>query len=181
MFTPERATTITKCISEFIARDLRPISIVEGEGFTHLINFLEPGFRVPSRPHVTSVCQKLYVSMKEELLAQINSHLFVSLTTDIWTSRTEQAYLTATVHFLTEEWNMEAKVLQTREIPEKHTGVNISDRLKAVAHEWNITSEKLAAIVRDNAANMALAVHIMGDWADMGCFGDTLQLVVNAG
>jgi hypothetical protein len=177
----ERATEITKRIAQFVAMDLRPISIVEGQGFSRLINYIEPGYQIPSRPHLTNICRNLYDSAKIRLLAQINSRPYVSSSTDIWTSRTQQAYLTVTVHFLTEEWIMESNVLLTREIPEKHTGINITERLKAAAKEWNITDEKLAAVVRDNAANMALTVDIIGNWNDIGCFGHTLQLAVNAG
>jgi len=53
----------------------------------------------------------------------------VAVTTDIWTSRVMQAYITATVHFLTDRWKMESKVLQAQEMPERHTGVHISERL----------------------------------------------------
>ena len=45
---PERATAITKCIAEFVARDLHPISVADGQGFTRLLNYLELGYKVPS-------------------------------------------------------------------------------------------------------------------------------------
>ena len=147
--------------------DLRPISVVDGQGFTRLLNYLEPGYKVPSRPHVTSICHKMFDSLKEELLAKLDSP-YVSLTTDIWTSRTQQAYLTVTAHFITGKWKMESKVLQTREMPERHTGVNISERLKAAACEWKIANDRLATVVRDNAANMVLAVDLVGEWTHLG-------------
>ena len=49
------------------------------------------------------------------------------------------------------------------------------------ACEWNIANDGLAAVVRDNAANMVLAVDLVGEWDYLGCFGHTLQLAVNAG
>ena len=64
---------ITKRIAEFVTRDLRPISVVDGQGFTRLLNFLEPGYKVPSRPHVTSICHKMFDSLMEELLAKLDS------------------------------------------------------------------------------------------------------------
>ena len=45
---PERAITITKRIAEFVKRDLHPIIVVDGQGFTRLLNYLEPGYKVPS-------------------------------------------------------------------------------------------------------------------------------------
>ena len=35
---PECATAITKCIAEFVTQDLHPISVVDGQGFTRLLN-----------------------------------------------------------------------------------------------------------------------------------------------
>ena len=130
-------------------------------------SYLEPGYKVPSRPHVTSICHKMFGSLKEELLAKLDSP-YVSLTTHIWTSRTQQAYLTVTAHFITEKWKMESKVLQTRGMPERHTGVNISERLKAAACECNIANDRLVAVVCDIAANMVLAIDLVGEWDDLG-------------
>ena len=36
-----RATAITKSIGVFIAKDMRPYSVVENKGFQHMINVLE--------------------------------------------------------------------------------------------------------------------------------------------
>ena len=132
-----------------------------------LLNYLEPGYKVPSHPYVTSICHKMFDSLKEELLAKLDSP-YVSLTTHIWTSRTQQAYLTVTAHFITEKWKMESKVLQTRGMPERHTGVNISERLKAAACECNIANDRLVAVVCDIAANMVLAIDLVGEWDDLG-------------
>ena len=109
----------------------------------------------------------MFDSLKEELLAKLDSP-YVSLTTDIWTSQTQQAYLTVTAHFITEKWKMESKVFQTRGMPERQTGVNISERLKAAACEWNIANDRLVAVVCDNAANMVLAIDLVGEWDDLG-------------
>ena len=43
-----RANEITRRIAEMVARDLRPISIVEGDRFKNLLRFMESGYRAPS-------------------------------------------------------------------------------------------------------------------------------------
>jgi len=53
---------------------------------------------------------------------------------------------------------MVSQVLQTREMLERHTGVNIASRLKTIVKEWNMPDDHNVAIVRDNAANMSVAV-----------------------
>ena len=78
-----------------------------------------------------------------------------------------------TAHSLTDLWKMENKVLQTHEMPERHTGLHISERLLRASEEWKI-SDKVVAVVRDNAANMVLACQLMEDWGDLPCFAHTL-------
>ena len=122
----ERAATITRLIAEFVARDLRPLSIMCGDGFRQLLNTIEPGYQVPSHTHVTMVCWQIFQT----------GQTYFALATDIWTSHATQAYLTITAHFITAEWKMASAVLQTREMPERHIGMHISERLKEPASEW---------------------------------------------
>ena len=82
---------------------------------------ITPNYRVPSRPHIKSICQKLYTEEKEKLMGKLDSR-HVALTSDLWTSQAVQAYLTVTVHFINDEWALESYVLTTTEIPERHTG-----------------------------------------------------------
>ncbi|KAF3837920.1 hypothetical protein F7725_009688 [Dissostichus mawsoni] len=40
---------ITDKIADFVALDMRPVNIVEGEGFKQMMKFIEPGYTVPKR------------------------------------------------------------------------------------------------------------------------------------
>ena len=53
---PAHEKRITELIAEMVARDLRPLSMVEGEGFKQLRQ-IELNYKVPSRPHIKSICQ----------------------------------------------------------------------------------------------------------------------------
>ena len=70
---PACATRITKLIAGMVARDLRPLSVVEGDGFCRLLNYFDwiTGYL---QDHIRSVCQKLYASAKEKLLVTLQSH-----------------------------------------------------------------------------------------------------------
>ena len=46
--SPARSTSCDDRVVESVCRDLRPASVVTGDGFLSLVNFLEPGYRVPS-------------------------------------------------------------------------------------------------------------------------------------
>ena len=59
MFTtacpPAQVNKIAMLLAEFVARDLRPISTVDGKGFQQLLRFVEPGYNMPSRPYLTTL------------------------------------------------------------------------------------------------------------------------------
>ena len=52
------AGQITNSIVEMVALDLRPVSIVNGLGFGRLMHTCEPGYRVPSATHISSLLRK---------------------------------------------------------------------------------------------------------------------------
>ena len=43
-----RCKEISRRVAEMVARDLQPISIVEGNGFRNLMSYIDPGYTVPS-------------------------------------------------------------------------------------------------------------------------------------
>ena len=51
--TSLRAQMISRQISKFICKDMRPLSMISNDGFKQLINLLEPKYVIPSRPHFT--------------------------------------------------------------------------------------------------------------------------------
>ena len=65
-------------------------------------------------------------------------------------------------------------------MPERHTGVNIAERIREAMSKWQVKDEFVSGIVHDNAANMLTAVDDLG-WNHLSCFAHTLQLAVNKG
>jgi len=149
-----RTLQIDRRIAAFIAQDGRPISIVDGEGFKSLINFLEPDYDIKSRTTTTALIKELYDEGVRKLLVKLEKALYVAFTTDLWTSLQNIAYMCVTAHWINPVWELESAILQTRETPERHTGQNISVRLSDCANEWNTPINKIAATVHDNGSNM---------------------------
>lgn len=50
---------ITAHIAEYIARDLRPISTINGRGFHQLLHYIELGYEVPSKPFLLPHASRL--------------------------------------------------------------------------------------------------------------------------
>ena len=137
--------------------------------------YLEPEYRILSHTHIISVCHRMYQE-REKLEAElIERH--VGLTSDIWTSAATQGDITVTAHFISDGWEHCSWVLLTREMGERHTGVNISERLLEAAKEWGITDEHVSGLVRDNAANDILGEDLTG-WPHLGCVALMLVLPI---
>ena len=59
----------------------------------------------------------------------------MAVTTDIWTSCANDAYLSLTMHFVDSSWDMISCILATALFPEYHTVVNIVDKVKQVMED----------------------------------------------
>ena len=125
-FNSPRSKAISRQLGVFIAHDLRPYSIVKSPSFIKLVNLLEPGYQMPSRPYISeTVIPKLYQEVKQDVLDSVMKAESVALTTDGWTSRATESYLTTTAHFISSDWTLHEKVLETI----KFIQVQISERL----------------------------------------------------
>ena len=51
-----------------------------------------------------------------------------------------EAYTTVTVHYVDYNWNMQNFVLETASFLERHTRVNIAEKLKEITERWGIFS-----------------------------------------
>lgn len=120
-----RAKKIMPAIAKFICKYMRPYSVVENTGFREIIQTLEPRYTIPSRPHFSeNVIPALYLSTKNDVKLLLSQAERVAITTDGWTSCSNQGYVTITSHHIDPEWKMKTFVLQTRVLNEGHTGKN---------------------------------------------------------
>lgn len=164
-----------RAVAMFIAKDLRPFSVVENAGFKTLCNTLEPRYSLPSRPYISqTLIPLIYNELKTKLKAKIKSAEFVSITTDGWSSRANQSYNTVTAHLINKEWKLESYVLTTELMEKSHTGVNLCNFIEAVLDEWSIQKETTTCTT-DNAANITLAVELLGV-IHIRCYAHTLNL-----
>ena len=179
-----RARKITQLLVDMVAIDARPIAIVEGTGFKRLVNYLEPGYKVPSAVHIASCLHERYSQVKGVIIKHLQNVSHIALTSDIWTSLATQSYISATAHFITSEWELNSCVLQTLHFPDSHTGVHISEKLKEICSNFSVSDDKVVAVVHDQGSNMQASLRILNDeseWASVNCAAHMLQLCVNEG
>ena len=149
-----RARKITQLLVDMVAMDARPTATVEGTGFKRLLNYLEPGYKVPSAVHITSCLHERYSQVKGVVMEYLQSASYIALTSDVWTSLATQSYISATAHFVTSEWELNSCVLQTLHFPESHTGVHVSEKLKEICSNFSVSYDKVVAVVHDHGSTV---------------------------
>ena len=106
----QRQTKIDNCILEMLATDMQLSTIVEDKGFNNLVHLLDSRYQLPSRRTVMWWLPNKYEEVKQLVKHQLTLASYVSLTTDIWTSRTAQSYMTITCRIMGNEISCFGKI-----------------------------------------------------------------------
>ncbi|XP_013880075.1 zinc finger BED domain-containing protein 1 [Austrofundulus limnaeus] len=176
----EKWRMITKAVAHHIAKDMVPLSTVEQHGFIQLLKVLDRRYELPSRNYFArEVLPQMYTEVRERLANQLPKLSHFALTTDMWSSRTCEPYLSVTIHFI-EDWELKSACLQTSYFPQDHTGEHIAEALQDVLTNWKLNPAALVAVTTDNGANVVKAVQL-NKWQRMQCFGHRLHLAIGHG
>lgn len=172
-------------ISKFIVQGLHAYSIVEEPGFKNLINAGFPRYSVPCRTTMSrSLIPKMYADERTKLKSVLCSDLpfleGISFTTDGWKSRSGDAYLSLTCHYVDREWNYKSFNLTNSLFEGRQTGENIANFLMLQMENWNIPVGDQSIpiyVVTDGGKNIVSAVR-QTPFKHRQCFAHKLQLVV---
>ncbi|XP_046873310.1 E3 SUMO-protein ligase ZBED1-like [Hypomesus transpacificus] len=177
--TSKRHKDITNAITYCIAKDMQPISTVEKQGFKKLIKILDPRYVLPGRKYFShTALPKMYAECREKVEEALQRDLtYFASTTDLWSSRTSEPYISLTIHYIDKEWNLQNKCLQTSYFPDDHTGEAIAEGLKDAFASWGLSEDKQVCITSDSGANVVKAAQI-NKWTRLPCFGHRLHLAI---
>lgn len=104
---------ITDAITRYLAKDMVPINAVTKDGFKHLILTIDKRYCIPSRTFFTQAIQNLYNTCRQKVEeAELKDVQYYATTTDMWSSRTTEPYKSLTVHFISEDFELNSRCLQ---------------------------------------------------------------------
>ena len=119
-----KSTNMTNALTLWIAKDSRPLSIVNDKGLTNLLRVATGNsqYELPTRQTISQRVDKLYIDAKLVVANYIESAPYIAITCDYWSSVANQSYLGVTGHFVNPE-TMELKnyVLAVDYSAERHT------------------------------------------------------------
>lgn len=171
---------LTKAVTYHLAKDMRPLSTVELPGFKMLVSKLNPRYELPSRNYSSrTAIPSLYSEVREGIERKLSLCAFYSATTDMWTSGSMDPYISFTIHYISNTWDMCSHCLSVSYLAEDHTAENIKLSLLDTLTEWNLKldASKLVAVTTDSGANIKRACSLL-QWKRISCFGHNLDLAV---
>lgn len=169
---------LDKKVMRMIALDVQPNSIVNDQGFRDLMHTMDLRYKLPSKTYLRDVSlPKAYTELKAQLQQELKAVKYASVTTDGWTSRANDGYLTITCHFISQDFKLTSAVLSTTTLvtPTNHTSNNIAESVKLVLNEWDLY-QKVTSIVTDNDATMKKACELL-EIRHFPCFAHTINLL----
>ncbi|XP_052799261.1 zinc finger BED domain-containing protein 4-like [Mya arenaria] len=111
-----------------------------------MIKSLDPRFSIAGRTYFsTTLIPNIYDETASKVKSSLSSAQTVALTTDGWRGRANESNATITFIHITQELRLQNFVLQTRMMPESHTGVNIAEVIReAIAHPPFVAGRELS-------------------------------------
>lgn len=169
---------LDKSLLGIFTLDFQPFSVVENKGFSRFIQDLNPAYRLPNRKTISgSLLPAQYKQCLLKARQQLVSVESVCLTTDTWTSENMDSFLAITAHFINDDFKLKSLLLECSELPIAHTSINLAEAIRNITNKFHIT-EKVLAVVTDNASNICGAIKEELKWKHFGCFAHTLNLIV---
>ena len=180
--TSQRAKMLTEAVADYISKDMRPVSTIDRQGFLNLMHVAEPRYTVPCRKTVMGIIDQRYHALKDQVGSLVAQQSFLSLTTDMWTSRAGDGYISLTAHYIIDEFEMMHSSLSTHHLPGKHDHTNIAEAIQKLADLWNIDLEnQVSCFTTDNGSNIVKSLKEDLNKLHVPCAGHTLSLSVEAG
>ena len=103
---------------------------------------------------------------------------YFAATTDLWTSCSSHPYLSYTVHFIDDDWQLQSFCLDTVPLFEDHTGQNIAEAILDICENWGLSRDNLVATTTDNGTNFITGMAQL-ECTRISCFGHNLDLAIN--
>lgn len=81
----------------------------------------------------------------------------VAFTSDIWSSRALNSYISLTMHYISKEWNLHKYLIGCSNFDERHTAVEIGQKMDRMIESINLPPDASLTMVTDGGTNMVKA------------------------
>ena len=166
---------LTNAVTFCLAKDIMPIYSVEKPRFQQLLKEFNLQYALPLHKYFSNTAiPTLYAKTCEKVVYEIGQAQCFFATTHLWST---ELYISYTVHFTGDNWELQSYCLQTMYCPEDHTGENLASALESSLEAWDLRPELQSYLTTDNGSNFIEAASLL-EWPHIPCFGHNLHLAV---
>uniref|UniRef100_A0A914GZR7 Transposase n=1 Tax=Globodera rostochiensis TaxID=31243 RepID=A0A914GZR7_GLORO len=179
----EKTTETEDLVMIMIAVDGLSMLTTDKPGFLQFVGKSLPNFEVKGRRYYREVVlPRVFERLRAKMLEEIKSVDWLSITSDIWSSKDyNHSLLAITAHFIDLAARPQFRVIATVPLKEIHkTGQIISGHLLKALEEVQIDKTKIHLFMRDGASNMVLAAQTVG-FDSFHCFLHIINLAIKQG
>ena len=120
------ATEFNRVVATWICRSLRPLAIVEDDGLRKAFEFANAcSGKLPlhRRQTATENVEAIASNLRRKLGRMVSTEMaYYCATTDIWTSCATESFISFTLHYVTESFELKNWTLEVQIFSGKHTG-----------------------------------------------------------
>lgn len=164
-------------LTKMIVKGFHPFSVVDEPKFRKFCAMLNPNYSLPTPKTISSnFVPQYYKECRAKTQKELQDQT-ITITSDGWTSASNQSYLSITAQFITEEIELKSVLLGCIPINERNTADNIKSSIEVLT-KWGLKLKVISATT-DNGANTKAAIE-RGQWKWVPCTDHTLDLIVRA-
>ncbi|GBC40348.2 zinc finger BED domain-containing protein 1-like [Rhizophagus irregularis DAOM 181602=DAOM 197198] len=158
----------------------QPLSTVTNKAYIEHMHIIDPIFTVPGAKKIRMMIARSYGYNRDKLKLLLKTAQSISLTTDLWSSRSKHGYLGLTATWINKDFEIMDVLLEISYFPTPHTAQAITEVIKKAIQKWEIESQVIS-IIADNGANIVAAIRDLEPIKRLSCAAHTLQLAINKG
>ena len=118
-----------------------------------MLHVFEPRYTLPVHTTISrSYMPALYAQEKAKVTKKIEG------TTDGWSSRANNSYISLTVHYIDDQWSTCCHMLETAECTTDHTAANLATGLEEALEHWELPANNISVATTDNAKTITAAI-----------------------
>src|SRR6266498_4855564 len=160
---------LKKVTTEWLVTDSLPFNVIYGKGYRKMIQRFDPAFIFPSNKSIKKdlaiAYQKGVLALKELISVTCET---ASITTDLWTVRSNDGYIGVTLHWLFSDFEIYDVILAVEKMEYPHTSERIKEYLNKKIEEFELTG-KIVCAITNNRANMKKAIRIWDNVKRLPC------------
>ena len=158
----------------------QPLSTVTHKAYIEHMHIIDPQFTVPGAKKLRMMIARSYGYNRDQLKLLLKTAQSISLTTDLWTSRSKHGYLGLTATWINKDFEIMDVLLEISYFPTPHTARAITEAIKKAIQKWEIEN-CVVSITADNGANVVAAIRNLTPIKRLSCAAHTLQLAISKG